>query len=148
MKIFRSILNNLKIISTNSNIEEITQKFIAKQIRIDALHEQLILLDQNKTEFDFIGITSNGDDCIYFGKEGKNFNIQFEAVEKTQLPYFEKIKNFASRNNYKYSEEINDEIPYLIIQTNTKADQTIKLAKQVQSEIFGNDESTLYNIVP
>ncbi|MFC7348808.1 hypothetical protein ACFQO9_18990 [Chryseobacterium zhengzhouense] len=148
MKIFRSILNNLKIISTNSNIEEITQKFIAKQIRIDALHEQLILLDQNKTEFDFIGITSNGDDCIYFGKEGKNFNIQFETVEKTQLPYFEKIKNFASRNNYKYSEEINDKIPYLIIQTNTKADQTIKLAKQVQSEIFGNDESTLYNIVP
>ncbi|UOV00004.1 hypothetical protein MUU74_08615 [Chryseobacterium daecheongense] len=125
-----------------------TKKFSAKQIMIRDLHEQLILLHQNKTEFEFIGINSNGDDCIYFAKEGQNYNIEYEAVEKTQLPYFEKIKSFASRNNYSYSEKINNGIPYLIVHTNTGIDQTIKLAEQIQIEIFGNNENTVYEIVP
>ncbi|GAB0155496.1 hypothetical protein CHRYSEOSP005_07570 [Chryseobacterium sp. Alg-005] len=67
---------------------------------IKDLYEHLVLLSQNKTEFEFIGINSKGDDCIYFSKEGQNYNIEYEAVEKNQLPYFEKIKSFAFRNNY------------------------------------------------
>ncbi|MEI7486328.1 MAG: hypothetical protein WCJ72_02760 [Chryseobacterium sp.] len=64
MNIFKSILNNLKVISANANNEKNQQRFIAKQITINDLHEQLVLLSQNKTEFEFIGINSNGNDCI------------------------------------------------------------------------------------
>ncbi|MEI7487069.1 MAG: hypothetical protein WCJ72_06600 [Chryseobacterium sp.] len=59
-----------------------------------------------------------------------------------------KIKDFALKNNYSYREEINDEIPYLCIKTKTNIEETIILAKQIQTEIFGNNENTKYEIVP
>ncbi|ANF51378.1 hypothetical protein A0O34_13045 [Chryseobacterium glaciei] len=151
MNIFKSILNNLKVISTNANIEKNKQKFTPKQIIINDLHEQLVLLSQNKTEFEFIGINSNGNDCIYFAKDEENdikFNIEFEAIEKTQLPYLKKIKDFAIKNNYSYREEVNDGVPYLCIKTKTNIEETIQLARQIQNEIFGNNENTKYEIVP
>ncbi|MCU7615224.1 hypothetical protein N0B16_12315 [Chryseobacterium sp. GMJ5] len=148
MNIFKSILNNLKVISINANLEKNLEKFIAKQITINDLCHQLILLNENKTEFGFIGINSNKNDCIYFTKESNNnFNIEFEAVEKSQIPYFEKVKNFAEKNNYSYKEKANN-IPYIQIMTETDIEQTIELAKQIQSEIFGNNENTRYNVVP
>lgn len=149
MNIFRQILNNIKVISANNNIEKVKEKFIAKQININQIPEQLELLQQNKTEFDFIGITSNGDDCIYFAKNDGNFNIEYEAVEKTQLPYLEKMKNFATKNNFQFTEEKNDGIPYFTIFTNSDINETLKLAKQIQSEVFGNNNNnTEYEIVP
>lgn len=48
----------------------------AKQIEISQLSGELELLEQNKTEFDFIGITSTGIDCIYFVKDNSKFHIQ------------------------------------------------------------------------
>ncbi len=148
MNIFKSILNNLKVISLNAGSKKDSDKLIDRQILINDLREQLILLNKNKTEFKFIGITSNEFDCIYFAKSDDNFNIEFEAVEKTQLPYFEKVKNFAIKNNYTYEEKVTNDIPYIHIKTATDIDETVELAKQIQSEIFGNNESTRYNIVP
>ncbi|KMQ62492.1 hypothetical protein ACM40_09410 [Chryseobacterium sp. BLS98] len=139
MNIFRSILNSLKSIP---NVK------IAKQITMSGLHEQLVLLNEDKTEFDFIGINSNKDDCLYFRKVSSNFNIEFEAIGNSQILYFEKIKNFAIRNNYSHTEETNNGIPYLIVKTNTNTEQTILLARQIQNEIFGNNENTVYDIVP
>ncbi|MGK6344308.1 hypothetical protein ACMGDK_19020 [Chryseobacterium sp. DT-3] len=140
MNIFKSILNSLKVVPISVKI--------VKKIQMSGLHKQLILLNQDKTEFDFIGIYSNGSDCLYFKKEGSNFNIEFEATERTQLPYFEKIKSFAIRNNYTYTEVTNNGIPYLIIKTNTNIEQTIQLARHIQNQIFGNNENTTYEIVP
>lgn len=148
MNIFKSILNNLKVVSLDTSFKKDSDKQLDRQIYIHDLREQLILLNQNKTEFEFIGITSNRNDCIYFAKSNDNFNIEFEAVEKTQLPYFEKVKNFAIKNNYTYKEKVTNDIPYIYINTTTDIDQTIELAKQIQSEIFGNNENTKYNIVP
>ncbi|SHE62294.1 hypothetical protein [Chryseobacterium sp. OV279] len=141
MDIFKSILNSFKkVIPVNIKV--------ARQIKMSGLYEELILLSQDKTEFDFIGITSNSYDCLYFKKEGNNYNIEFEAVEKTQIPYFEKIKSFAIRNNYTFVEEANDGMPYLMIKTNTDIEQTIQLARHIQNELFGNNENTVYDIVP
>ena len=80
------------------NPESIIQ--LAKQIEITQLRGQLTLLEQNKTEFDFIGITSNGIDCIYFVKDNGKFQIEFEAMAEIQIPYIDKLKSFADQNGY------------------------------------------------
>lgn len=140
MNIFKSILNSLKVTPISVKI--------AKKIKMSDLHEQLTLFSQNKTEFDFIGIYSNGDDCLYFKKDGNQFNIEFEAVEKSHLSNFEKIKNFATKNNYAFTEEMNRDIPCLTIKMNTNIDQTVHVARHIQNQIFGNNENTTYEIVP
>src|SRR5690606_18278410 len=72
----------------------------AKQIEISQLAEELKLLEQNKTEFDFIGITSNGIDCIYFMKDAGKFQIDFEAMTDQQIPYIDKLETFATQNGF------------------------------------------------
>ncbi len=54
----------------------------------------------------------------------------------------------GAKNNYTYKEKVTNDIPYIYINTATDIDQTIELAKQIQSEIFRNNENTKYNIVP
>ena len=63
--------------------------------------------------------------------------------------YLEKMKNFATKNNFQFTEEKNDGIPYFTIFTNSDINETLKLAKQIQSEVFGNNNNnTEYEIVP
>ncbi|MCY0967517.1 hypothetical protein [Chryseobacterium wangxinyae] len=148
MNIFKSIINNLKAIKANHNLEKIKNDFIAKQIQIHQLPKELKLFLENKTDFDFIGIYSKGYDCIYFAKNGINLNIEYEAVEKSQIPYYEKMKQFASINNFTIKEETNKNVPYLKIKTNTSIEETFRLAKEIQQNIFENNDDTKYDIVP
>ena len=87
MNILQSIINNFKVIAANAKTEKSKMKLVVREIKIDDLSEELKLLSEDKTEFDFIGITSKSLDCIYFSKNNLNYNIEFEAVEKEQLPY-------------------------------------------------------------
>ncbi|MDY0931086.1 hypothetical protein [Chryseobacterium sp. CFBP8996] len=148
MNIFKSIINNLKIIKANQNIEKFEKDFVTKQIQIHQLPNELKLFLENKTEFDFIGIYSKGDDCIYFAKNGNNLNIEYEAVAKSQVPFYHKLKTFALTNNFKIEETANEGIPYLKIKTNTSIEETFLLAKKIQQDIFGNNDETQYDIVP
>lgn len=148
MNIFKSIINNLKAIKASYNLEKIKNDFIAKQIQIYQLPKMLKLFLENKTDFDFIGIYSKGYDCIYFAKNGDHLNIEYEATEESQIQYYEKLKNFASENNFKIEEEINKNIPYLKINTKTSLDETFRLAREIQHTIFGNGDDTKYDIVP
>lgn len=148
MNIFKSIINNFKTIAAHANIDQLKQKYIAKQIQFDELAEQLKLLMEDKTEFDFIGITSNRYDCIYFAKNNQNFNIEFEAVEEDQIPYLEKLKDFAYKNNFQFDIKTNGKIRYLSIKINSALSETIYLAKRIQKEIFGNADDTKYDVVP
>lgn len=148
MNIFKSIINNLKIIKANQNIEKIKNEFVAKQIQIHQLPKELKLFLENKTEFDFIGIYSKGDDCIYFAKTGNDLNIEYEAVTESQVPFYHKLKSFAFTNNFKVEEIANEGIPYLKIKTNTSIEETFLLAKKIQQDIFGNNDETKYDIVP
>jgi len=131
--------------------------FVAKQITINQLDKELELLKAGKTEFDFIGITSNGDDCIYFVKSNDKFNIEFEAMAETQIPYIEKLKEFANSKGFRHimttygNKPLYNSVkqaPVLQIETNTDMTETVKIGKEIQRSIFGNNSETKYDVVP
>ena len=53
---------------------------IPKKIKLSELKSQLTKLKNRDTTYPFIGITSNGTDCIYFTYKNGSFNIEFEAI--------------------------------------------------------------------
>ncbi len=129
----------------------------AEQIKIDGLKGALTKLQNGQTEYQFIGITSNGIDYIYFVYENGKFNIEFEAMGKDQLPFIDKLTEFANSNNFKnlvttYNNQSNFQsdkpAPVLRIETNATIDEVTNLGAKIQSEIFHNDGKTIYDVVP
>ncbi len=129
----------------------------AEQTTIDGLQNALTKLKNGQTEFDFIGITSNGIDCIYFVHNNEKFNLEFEAVSKDQLPYIKKLEGFANSNDLKsvmttYGNkplyESDKSAPVIRIETNYPLNEMTKFGEKVQSEIFNNNSETVYDIVP
>ena len=129
----------------------------AKQIKIEGLKGALINLQNGHTDYEFIGITSNGVDCIYFVYEGGKFNLEFEAMGKDQLPFIDKLTEFANSNKFKnlittYNNQPNYEsdkpAPVLRIEMNGTLDEVTNWGTKIQSEIFNNDAKTIYEIVP
>lgn len=135
-----------------------TENFIqrVKQIEIAQLGGELKLLEQNKTEFDFIGITSNGIDCIYFVKDSGKFQIEFEAMTDQQMPYINKLKTFATQNGFEIQmttygnkpQHEAKEAPVLKIITNSNLEKTVEIGKKIQMDIFNNQMETKYDVVP
>ena len=130
---------------------------MAKKIKIDGLENALITLKNGKTEYNFIGITSNGIDCIYFVYENGKFNIEFEAMTDTQIPFLDKLKDFANSNNFKnlmttYNNQpkykSDKPAPVIRIETNVSVEQMTKLGERIQREIFKNNNETIYEVVP
>jgi hypothetical protein len=129
----------------------------AEQIKIDGLKEALTKLQYGLTEYQFIGITSNGVDCIYFMYENGQFNLEFEAMSKDQLPFIDKLTEFANSNKFKnimttYNNQPNYQsdkpAPVLRIEINATIDEVTNLGAKIQSEIFHNDGKTIYDVVP
>jgi hypothetical protein len=138
----------------NSN-QQISQ--MAERIKISELRNALLKLENGKTEYKFIGITSNGIDCIYFVYENGKFNIEFEAMSEQQIPFIEKLREFAKTNKFKnlmttynnqpqYKSE--KPAPVLRVETNSSLDEMTKIAENIQAEIFKNTENTIYDVVP
>jgi hypothetical protein len=129
----------------------------AEQIKIDGLMGALTKLQNGQTEYQFIGITSNGVDCIFFVYENGIFNLEFEAMGKDQLPFIDKLAEFSKSNNFKnlmttYNNQPNYQsdkpAPVLRIETNATIDEVTRLGAKIQSEIFLNDDKTVYDVVP
>lgn len=134
-----------------------TTNTMARQIKIADLKNPLQNLKDGKTEFDFIGITSNGTDCIYFVKNGSNFVIEFEVMTEEQKPYFDVLKNYAKSQNYnvtlttydnkpKYSSD--KPAPVIRLETNTDLNKTTLIGADIQKTIFNNNDQTVYDVVP
>lgn len=130
---------------------------IAQQITIDELENQLVLLQKGKTEFDFFGITSNGIDCIYFMKDVDKFQIEFEVMEREQITYFNSLKQYGKTINVEtlettygnqpnYNSIRKAQVLRLVINADNK--KAAEIGKQIQSDIFKNDENTKYDVVP
>ncbi len=148
MNIFKSIINSVKKFATNTGTEKRRDRFTAKQIQLDDLAEELNLLLEGKTDFNFIGITANEYDSLFFVRNDQNFNIEFRALKKIQLPYLQLLEDFASKNNIMFETEKLDRIPYLSLKTNTSITETVDLAKLIQKEVFGNNDNTIYKVIP
>ena len=148
MNILKSIINSVKTFATNTDTEKRRDRFTAKRIQLDELAEELNLVLQGKTDFNFIGITANGYDSLFFVRNDQNFNLEFRALKKIQLPYLEPLEEFALKHNIKFETEKLDRIPYLRIKTNTGITETVDLAKRIQKEIFKNTNSTIYKVIP
>jgi len=130
---------------------------MADRIKINGLQNALIKLQSGKTEFQFIGITSNGIDCIYFVYEKGKFNLEFEAMIEEQIPFIDKLKEFATSNNFKSVMTTYDNkpkyktdkpAPVLRIETNSTLDEIAQLGEKIQSDIFKNSDTTVYDVVP
>ena len=154
MGILSGILSLFGCGNKTKKTESFTQR--AKQIEIIELQKELNLLGQNKTEFDFIGITSNGIDCVYFVKDNEKFQIEFEAMSENQIPFIEKLKLFANQNGYEtkmttYGNKPlynSPEAPVLRIITNSNLEKTAEIGQKIQKDIFGNQNTTKYDVVP
>jgi len=152
------ILSGILALFGCGNRTDSSESFIhrAKQIAINQLIEELKLLEQNKTQFDFIGITSDGIDCIYFVKNNGKFQIEFEAMTNDQIPYIDKLKTFAIQAGFEiqmitYGSKPHydaKEAPVLQILTNTNLEMTADIGQKIQKEIFNNSSETKYVIVP
>ena len=148
MNIFKSLINSVKTFGRNTGTEKRRDRFTATQIQLEEVAEELQRVLEGKTDFNFIGITANIYDSIFFVRNDQNFNVEFRALKKIQLPYLELLEQFASKHNINFETKTLDRIPYLSLKTNTSIPETVELAKRIQKEIFGNTDSTIYNIVP
>jgi len=131
--------------------------FSKNQLTISQLEGKLELLSKGKTEFDFLGIHSSGVDCIYFTKVDDKFNIEFEAMDEGQIPFIEKLKEYArsrgfpcSVTTYGNKPHYNSvkESPVVRIETKTNLTETVKIANEIEKAIFGNNDETVYEVVP
>lgn len=145
-----------KIQNTETKPES-EHRLFAEQIKINGLENALTKLQNGQTEYDFLGITSNGIDCLYFMPENGKFNLDFEGMGEDQLPYIEKLKAFAKANDFKwvmttYGNEPryrSDKPAQVIhIETNSTLEEITRLGARIQSEIFKNNKETIYEIVP
>ena len=82
MNIFKSIINSVKTFGKNSGTEKRRDRFTAKQIQLKELAEELKLVLEGKTDFNFIGITANGYDSLFFVRNDRNFNVEFRALKR------------------------------------------------------------------
>lgn len=130
---------------------------MARQIKIDGLEAELRNLQAGKTEYDFIGITSNGVDCIYFVRDGEKFQIEFEAMMEDQVPYIEKLDAFGKSRGYSSTMTTYgnkplsgnaSEAPVIRIMTHSDLASTAEIGSVIQKNVFGNDADTLYDVVP
>ncbi len=143
--------------NSSNQIASNSIRLIADKIKMEGLPNELQKLKDGKTEFNFIGITSNGIDCVYFVKDGEIFQIELEAMVREQIPYIEKLKKFAESNGFKSSMttygnkpkyETPNEAPVILIETNSDLNNTVRIGRIIQKSIFNNTEETVYEVVP
>jgi predicted HAD superfamily phosphohydrolase YqeG len=129
----------------------------AEQIKISDLHSVLTRLQNRQLEFDFFGITSNGIDCIYFVPDSNLYAVEFEVMTEDQKPWLGKLKAFAQQNNYRIVMTTYNNRPHykssepasvLRIETKSNRDQIALIGQSIMTQIFGNNEQTIYEVVP
>jgi len=129
----------------------------AAEIKFDELPEHLDKCANGETGFHFLGILSEQTDCIYFYYENGVFNLNYEAVLEDQLPYIERLKEYADSKQIKTRTDSYDNssrrapknlVPVLWLETHASRDDVIEIARDIEMDIFGNTDETVYQVVP
>ena len=126
-------------------------------IKLNELPDQLDNCANGKTGFHFLGILTNHIDCIYFYYENDVFNLNYEAVLEEQLPYIERLKDYANSNQIKTTADSYDNssrrepenlVQVLWLETQASRDDVVEIAREIEMDIFGNTDETVYQVVP
>ena len=137
---------------------EVQQMQYAEQITIAELPSVLQRLKDGQMEYDFFGICSSPVACIYFMQEDGKFYIDYEAIGADQLPYLNKIRQYAKEQGCRivdttygntpidYTEPA--QAPVLSLRVDTDIDSIAKVGAQLMQTIFHNTDTTHYEIVP
>ena len=129
----------------------------ADTISIIELGKQLKQLADGMTSHEFTGITSNADDCLYFTFKNQLFNIEYEAISKSQIPFLQTLTEYAKQHDFdtelttygntaQYKSDA--PAPVLKIMANATIDEVVRIGTEIQSTVFGNSGETTYNVVP
>ena len=74
-----------------------------------------------------------------------------------QVPYIEKLKDFSTSNSFKWimttynnmpQYKSDKPAPVLRIEANSKLEDITRIGERIQSEIFKNNNETIYEVVP
>lgn len=147
---FKKILSYFKSSKSSQNVDA------RPYASLNNLTEKLRILERQKAEFKFVGITSNGNDCLYFIFEKGKFQIEYEAISQIQIKYLNALKDYAKKQGWEtfntsygnLTDFDQTEAPVLRIFTYASISQTIEIADDIQQNIFGNPPHTKYEIVP
>ncbi len=130
----------------------------ADQITIDELPSVLQRLKEGKMEYDFFGICSSPVACIYFMQDDGKFYIDYEAIGADQLPYLDKIRQYAVEQGFRvvdttYGNTPIDfdspaQAPVLSLRVDTDIDSIAKVGARLMQTVFHNTDTTPYDIVP
>ena len=121
--------------------------------RFDLFFKNLL---QHKLETDYIGLTSNAINCLYFNNHKNRINIEFEVVEKEQLDYVESLLAYAEDKNFEviktsYANKANYdktlEAPVYQIICNLNLKNASLITKDIFIKVFNCDNSTQFEMI-
>ncbi len=109
-------------------------------------------------EYDFFGICSSPVACIYFMQDDGKFYIDYEAIGADQLPYLDKIRQYAVEQGYRVDDttygntpidfDSPAQAPVLSLRVDTDINSIAKVGARLMQKVFHNTDTTLYDIVP
>lgn len=147
---FKKILSYFKSSKSHPNVDA------RPYASLNNLADKLRILEHNNAEFKFVGITTNGNDCLYFIFEKGKFQIEYEAISQVQINYLKVLKDYAKQQGWEtfntsygnMTDYDQTEAPVLRIFTYASISQTIEIADDIQQNVFGNPPHTKFEIVP
>ena len=131
--------------------------FMARQIRLRELRDVINELVEGEMEDDYFGICASEVACIYFTQEDGKLNIEFEAMERDQLPFLDKLKAHATWYRFPVVETTHGAktnydkkkvAPVLRIETRATVEQAASIGEKIMRDVFGCDDSTTFDVVP
>lgn len=163
--LFRSFVSRIGLLAAFLLLTNCRQKEVeadipigsTERIKIGGLEEELTEVFNGEDEYEFIGITSNGVDCLYFPYKDGKFNIDFEMLSGEQRVYLSKMKAFVKAKGLNYSMTTYRSKDYykvdlaknvIRIEANTDLKGIAKLGAEIESEVFHNNAKTVYDVIP
>ncbi|MEM7512629.1 MAG: hypothetical protein AAF388_16965 [Bacteroidota bacterium] len=135
----------------------VTDSLIARQTTIKELPYLIRELEEGKMEYGFFGITSNGIDCLYFTGQKDEMNIEFEVIQESQKSYVPTLTDFSKKHgitilktsygNKPFYEGL-EEAPVYVLALEGSREKVSQIGTEIMLEIFGNDDNTIYDVVP
>jgi hypothetical protein len=140
-----------------SNIYSQNYFRMAQKIKYSESKELLEKLESNQLEYNFFGLNRSSTDCIYFAFENNEYLIEFEVMLEEQKAIAEKFKEVCSNLGYnvikttygnspEYSTELN--APVYQIRIGQSKEKVYDIGLSIISQVFGNDENTVFEVVP